>query len=79
MSQINEGYPEAIAVRRLIVHVGLSQDGKMMGLPHTASEQKKLFVVPGRLAIIVTITPGRTTITELPINQFGVEYEPISE
>ncbi len=65
---------EKIAVKKLTVFLGVDQRGQIMGQPHTASEDKKLFVIPGQLAIIEITTPNGKVVHESPLGQFGWEY-----
>lgn len=64
-----------IPVKKLTVNFGLNAQGQIMGNSHVETERKKLWVVPGRYAIIETADlQGNITTVEMPIGPFGFEY-----
>lgn len=65
---------EKIFLKKLVIFIGLDQRGQMMGQTFTASENKKMYVYPGRYAAIETMTPNGKVIQEFNFGQFGWEY-----
>lgn len=55
--------------------MALDGSGKVISINHTTGGSKKVFVVPGKIAIIEIKDNGKTVIAEAPIGQFGWEYE----
>lgn len=68
---------ERIEVARLVVNFGLNGNGQVIGVTHLSSPAKKLFVIPGKLAIIEVThsSTGAVLVTEAALGPFGWEYE----
>jgi len=65
---------ERILVKKLTIFLGLGQNGQMMGQSFVSGENKRIFVLPGRYAIVEVTTPQGKTVQELNFGQFGWEY-----
>lgn len=65
---------QRIAVKRLMLFMGVDQRGQLMGQSIIPNDTTKVFVIPGQMSIIETTTSQGKTITERPIGQFGWEY-----
>jgi hypothetical protein len=65
---------ERTAVKRLMIFIGIDQNGQVMTQNIEPNATTKIFVVPGRLVIIEAQTPDGKVVKETPIGQFGWEY-----
>ncbi len=73
---------DRIEVARIEIFLGPDprQQGRMVGVAHTASETKKLYVVSGRHCRIKVKNPTRGwVVQEIPIGPWGWEYDPLDE
>ncbi len=66
---------ERISVKKLTIFLGIGPNNQMVGQTFAASENKKIFVLPGRYASVEVTTPnGSKTVQEFNFGQFGWEY-----
>lgn len=61
-----------------MITVGVNTEGQAVSQTHVATDNKKLFVLPGEFARIeVTLADGKVRTAEIPIGAMGWEYDVI--
>lgn len=65
---------QRIAVKRLMIFMGLDQKGQLMAQTIMPNATTKVFVIPGTMSIIEAQTSNGKVIKETPIGPFGWEY-----
>ena len=65
---------EKIAVKKLTICLGVDPHGQMVLQAMSSTETVKIFVIPGKLAIIEVTNAQGKTVKETPLGPFGWEY-----
>ncbi len=70
-------HPGAIEVKHVAFNLGLNPQGAMVQNRHVATPTKRLWVIPGKLAVMENRHPTTNALTvyEIPLGPFGWEYE----
>lgn len=65
-------------VSHISIGVGFDDKGQVLRQNHFANAAKKLFIEPGKFAVIeFTDIKGKVSVAEVPIGALGWEYEPL--
>lgn len=67
-----------VQIKKLVLTIGIDPQGRSISTTHVATENKKMWVMPGRYATIEMTNAGVITTCEIPLGPFGWEYDKLS-